>query len=89
MECIAGFVSGRVQGVFFRAATKSKADALGVLGWVRNTDDGRVELKAQGDEKALQEFIAWLHHGPDAADVTRVDVSPSDIENFQQFDVRY
>lgn len=72
--CIHGFVSGRVQGVFFRAAAADKARELGLDGWVRNLPDGRVEVLAAGDREALKSFTAWLHEGPPPARVDDVAV---------------
>jgi len=67
-------VTGRVQGVSFRAATASEARRLGVAGWVRNRADGTVELEAEGADERVAELLAWCHHGPPAARVARVDV---------------
>jgi acylphosphatase len=71
--CMHAFVSGRVQGVWFRAATAEKAREIGVDGWVRNLPDGRVEVFAQGDDEALDELRAWLHQGPPNARVDAVE----------------
>jgi len=65
-------VSGRVQGVCFRAATRDMARALGLRGWVRNRNDGDVEGEATGHATALSEFRDWLGRGPAAARVDRV-----------------
>lgn len=65
-------VSGRVQGVFFRASTRERARALGLVGYARNLPDGRVEVLAGGSEAALAELEAWLHEGPPAARVDAV-----------------
>ena len=65
-------VTGRVQGVSFRAATTSEARRLGVAGWVRNRADGAVELEAQGDEAVVAALLAWCAHGPSAARVDGV-----------------
>lgn len=62
-------VSGRVQGVYFRASTQERARALGLSGWVRNTPDGAVELEAQGRPDQLEALIAWCNEGPPAARV--------------------
>lgn len=73
-------VSGRVQGVGFRAATAETARRLGLRGWVRNLEDGRVELLACGHTDAMQSLHAWLAEGPAMARVTDIqehDVSPS------------
>lgn len=67
-------VRGRVQGVFFRASTQREARRLGLVGWVANRADGAVELCAEGEEGALQELVAWAHHGPSGARVDEVDV---------------
>jgi acylphosphatase len=68
------FVAGRVQGVFYRASTKEQALRLGIKGHARNLADGRVEVLAVGTAMAVETLIQWLHSGPPAANVTRVDV---------------
>jgi acylphosphatase len=65
-------VHGVVQGVAYRASTWRQAQALGVVGWVRNLPDGTVELEAQGAR--VDELEAWCRHGPPLADVTKLDV---------------
>lgn len=67
------FISGRVQGVSYRANACNMARKLGLAGWVRNLPDGRVELLAQGDEKPLKSLLAWAHEGPAQARVDHVD----------------
>lgn len=67
-------VSGKVQGVFYRATTKEVADRLGLTGWVRNLPDGRVEIVAEGEEDALKNLISWCWEGPPLARVDSVDV---------------
>lgn len=66
-------ISGKVQGVGFRHATRQCAQRLGLTGWVRNRADGSVEASACGDEEALAEFERWLRHGPNHAVVDQVD----------------
>lgn len=66
-------VSGRVQGVFFRASTREQAMALGLRGHARNLDDGRVEVLAVGDDAAIDSLADWLRHGPPSARVERVE----------------
>ena len=66
-------ISGRVQVVFFRAATRDEARARGLKGWVRNLPDGRVEALFQGDKRALEAMLAWCHLGPPHAYVDRVE----------------
>jgi acylphosphatase len=75
------FISGRVQGVNFRWYTQRKAQELGLTGWVRNLWDGRVEAIFEGEEKAVQNAIAWCHIGPPSGRVDNVEVNyetPSD-----------
>ena len=66
-------ISGRVQGVFYRASTQREARSLGLLGWVRNLPDGRVELVAEGPRPALEALVRWCASGPPAAEVTDLD----------------
>lgn len=66
-------VSGRVQGVFFRASTRERALALGLTGHAVNRDDGRVEVLACGDDAALEALHQWLWHGPVQARVSGVE----------------
>ncbi|VVC71865.1 Acylphosphatase [uncultured archaeon] len=68
-------VFGEVQGVFFRAATVEEAVKLGVSGRVANADDGTVEVEAEGERDALESLLAWLHVGPPAARVEKVEFS--------------
>jgi acylphosphatase len=74
MRRIRAIVSGRVQGVSFRAATRAEARRLGVVGWVRNRDDGAVELEAEGADDLVAALIQWCHQGPPAARVASVAV---------------
>ncbi len=67
------YVSGRVQGVFFRAHTRDLARRLGLTGFVRNLPDGRVEIVAEGEEEKLQKLIAFARQGPPLAHVTGVE----------------
>lgn len=71
---IRAIVSGRVQGVSYRAATADEAGRLGVTGWVRNRRDGTVELEAEGDPEQIAALLAWCGTGPPAARVTGVAV---------------
>ncbi|OLC25508.1 MAG: acylphosphatase, partial [Thaumarchaeota archaeon 13_1_40CM_4_48_7] len=68
------FVSGNVQGVYFRQNTKQVATRHKVVGWVRNLPDGRVEAVFEGDETAVNEVIKWCHIGPPKASVQDVNV---------------
>ncbi|HEY9777281.1 MAG TPA: acylphosphatase [Planktothrix sp.] len=66
------YVSGRVQGVFYRQTTREKASQLGLSGWVRNLPDGRVEIEASGTQEQLQSLLDWAHDGPPHATVSEV-----------------
>ena len=68
------FVSGRVQGVFFRDHTRRWASSLDLTGWVRNTMDGRVEVLAEGDKDRIENLISRLKEGPPIAHVENVEV---------------
>lgn len=68
---------GKVQGVFFRASAKRKADALGVSGFAQNMPDGSVHIEASGRQEDLDAFLAWCHEGPEKAEVRRVEVEVS------------
>ena len=74
MRRIRAIVSGRVQGVAYRASTCTEANRLGVVGWVKNRDDGSVELEAEGPDDMVAALISWCHQGPPAALVARVIV---------------
>jgi acylphosphatase len=71
-------VTGRVQGVFFRASTKAQADRLGLSGYARNLPDGRVEVIAYGSEAAIDTLAAWLGEGPPQSKVERVERTAAD-----------
>lgn len=87
-KSVRAVVSGKVQGVFFRDATVSRARELGVLGWVRNADDGTVQVHAEGPAPAVDELVAFLEEGPPAARVEAVEVEPAKVEGHEQFAVR-
>ena len=72
MACMKFIVSGRVQGVFFRASTRAEAERLGLNGHARNLPDGSVEVVAHGDDVALMDLEKWLQHGPPSARVSSV-----------------
>jgi DNA ligase D-like protein (predicted 3'-phosphoesterase) len=81
-------VGGKVQGVAFRDAAVRRARALGVLGWVRNRDDGTVGVHAEGAPDALDAFAAWLHEGPAGARVDGVALERVKAEGHEQFAMR-
>jgi acylphosphatase len=78
MSCRRCYVSGRVQGVFFRASTREQARALGVSGYARNLPDGRVEVLACGPDAGVKQLCDWLAQGPPAARVSAVSCRPDD-----------
>ncbi len=85
MHC---FVSGKVQGVWYRASTQQEAQSLGLTGWARNLADGRVEVKAFGDGEVLQQLFTWLKIGPERAEVTDVTYEEIVWENHERFAVK-
>lgn len=79
-------VSGRVQGVAFRWYAQARARELGLAGWVRNVEDGSVEVWIEGPIEAVEEMLRWLRRGPPSARVEGVDVldeRPSDADRFE------
>ena len=82
------FVSGRVQGVAFRASTRAEASALGLAGWVRNCPDGRVEAVFEGVPERVAAAVAWCHRGPSWARVDRVETRPAPAEALEGFRIR-
>jgi len=87
-RAIRATVAGGVQQVGFREATLERAHELGVLGWVRNADDGTVGVHAEGDPEAVAELLAFLRQGPAAAAVAEVSVEDVKAEGHEQFAVR-
>lgn len=79
--CVRCFVSGRVQGVFYRASARAQAQSLSITGYARNLPDGRVEVLACGDKEALDQFRDWLRQGPPGASVSGVscEVMPEQL----------
>ncbi|SFN21642.1 acylphosphatase [Formivibrio citricus] len=78
-------IYGRVQGVGFRWSTCREARRLGVKGWVRNRDDGSVEIHAQGNAESIAALEAWATQGPPAARVDRMEATAMAIELFDNF----
>lgn len=86
--CLHGYVSGRVQGVGFRQNTAAQADALELDGWVRNLEDGRVEVLFEGEEAAVASLSAWLEKGPRGARVTSLELQEQSLQGIAGFIVR-
>ena len=80
-------VSGKVQGVFFRASTKDQAVIFGVKGFLRNESNGDVYIEAEAEESQLNEFLKWCGHGPSRARVDNLNVEEGPLKNFARFEV--
>lgn len=96
MKSLHLLIAGQVQGVFFRRHVKAKADELGITGWARNTEDGKVEIVAEGEESGgkegkLAEFLAWCREGPPPAKVESVKIKwdLAGKKEFSSFQIRY
>ena len=84
------FVTGKVQGVFFRQSLKVMAKKNNIFGWVKNLTDGRVEAILEGDEEQLGRLLEWAHRGPANARVEDVEICNEEFTNeFSKFDVLY
>ena len=82
-------ISGKVQGVFFRATSSIKARGFGLVGWVKNEIDGTISIVAEGEDKDLRSFIEWCKYGPDSAEVEKVDIAWSTPTNeFNEFIIK-
>lgn len=89
-KTIRAVVSGRVQGVFFRAYTQEAAIRYGVKGWVRNLPDGSVEALVSGESEQVDRMIGWLHTGSPSSLVSRVTLEETEPdEQFASFEIRY
>jgi acylphosphatase len=87
-SCMRCYVSGKVQGVWYRATSKEQAEKLGISGWAKNLPDGRVEIFACGESQQLDTLFQWLHQGPPLAKVeqcTREDLAWHHYEGFDVF----
>jgi len=84
------FYAGRVQGVGFRLTAEEAAHRVGVVGWVRNLRDGRVELLAEAEEAMLQQFLDEIRDGPMKRFIRDVEISWSQAsDTFDEFEIRY
>lgn len=86
--CIKATISGKVQGVFFRKHTREKAKNLQLTGWVKNTENNKVELRACGDRDRIMELTDWLWQGSPASEVRNVQWEEIPIEKFDDFTVK-
>lgn len=86
--CMHAYVSGRVQGVYFRQTTAEQAERLDLAGWVRNLDDGRVEVLFEGEAEAVRELAAWLQQGPERAEVSALELYEQPLQGIAGFLLR-
>jgi len=90
MKRVHVYVSGRVQGVFFRADTRRAAADLNLTGWVRNMDDGRVEAVLEGEDSDVEKMIAWCHIGSPSSRVGKVTTTEEHYTgSFQDFSIKH
>ena len=80
-------VTGKVQGVFFRASTKAVADQMGIRGSVKNEKDGSVYIEAEAEQFILDAFIDWCKEGPEKSVVENVEISDGGLKDFRNFEV--
>lgn len=88
LEARTWFISGRVQGVGFRWFVQANANAIGVRGWVRNEDDGRVQVYGIGNKEQLDRLAGFLHRGPSHAEVRGVEQREATVQQLSSFSVR-
>lgn len=91
MKRVHVFISGRVQGVAFRHYTLKTAVSLGLKGWVRNLDDGRVEAMFEGEDSTVEAMLQWCRKGPSSAIVTNLDIKeePFFDPQFSEFKIMF
>jgi len=87
MKCVQIQVSGKVQGVWFRASTQRKAKELNINGIVKNLANGDVYIEAEGEEINLDEFMKWCHQGSDHSRVDTVTILDIEIKSFDEFKI--
>ena len=90
MKRVHVYVSGRVQGVFFRAATQRAAEGFNLTGWVRNMNDSQVEAVFEGEDENVDKMLDWCHIGPPAARVENVTIKEEPYTGeFRDFSIKY
>ena len=80
-------ITGRVQGVKYRATALREARRRGLTGWVRNEPDGTVQIDVEGDPASVDAFLAWCGEGPPGAQVTRVETTAADLAGYEEFTI--
>ncbi|MEO6682342.1 MAG: acylphosphatase [Ginsengibacter sp.] len=88
METVHLIISGKVQGVFYRASAKKKAEQLNVRGWIKNTPEGNVEATVTGEAGKIQDFIQWCQSGPDKAVIKDIKIYKQDFQEFDAFTIK-
>lgn len=78
-------VKGRVQGVFYRATAKEKADQWNLTGFARNEPGGSVYMEVEGEGEGLKQFLRWIHEGPEMANVNNVTLERGELQNYKEF----
>jgi acylphosphatase len=86
--CLHCFVSGRVQGVFFRRYTYNQAVSKGLTGWVKNLEDGRVEVLICGEQETVEALREWLWQGSPTAKVSAVEAQEVALQEYTKFEIR-
>jgi len=87
METVHFTIIGKVQGVFYRATAKERADEMGIKGWVKNKDEGNVEAVSSGTKEQIEQFVEWCKKGPKRAIVTEVQVTKLEYRSFPDFKI--
>jgi len=85
--CVQCIVSGKVQGVWYRANAKKEAEKLGITGYAKNLPDGRVEVVACGEKEKIAILCEWLRKGPERAEVTDVSINQIPLYSYTRFEV--
>ena len=80
-------IRGKVQGVFYRVSAKKIANKIGIVGWVRNTKEGNVEIIAQGPDSQTHEFVQWCRSGPPGATVQNITTEMVEEQDFDSFQI--
>ena len=88
METVHLVIKGIVQGVYYRASAKEKANELGIKGWIKNSSGGHVEVMAVGHKEQLEKFIEWCRQGPKHAEVSDIIITKREEENFNDFSIK-
>jgi len=80
-------ITGNVQGVFFREGAKKRAEEFGLAGTVGNMGDGSVQIEVEGEDGAIDQFLAWCQKGPGGAEVRSVGVQEGEVQGMEGFEI--